>query len=226
MNNQVKTAILSAVSAVLFVAATVPATAQKAANNASTTVTVNATESAATGQLIVVSLKDLELALLDNGGVEAVYPVAVGKASTPSPTGMFTIVNHVKNPTYYRPGAVIPPGRWNPVGNRWMGLSVKGYGIHGTDVQSSVGKAVSHGCIRLRKHDIEALFAQVHVGTRVMILGQRDEETIALFGEPGGVKSQHVPAMVLAAKQGQKAAHAAPVTETAKMTAPAMPAGR
>lgn len=224
MNSRVKTAILSAVSAVLFVAATVPANAQKAAKNASTTATVNAT--AATGQLIVVSLKDRELALVDNGGVEAVYPVAVGKASTPSPTGVFTIVNHVKNPTYYRPGAVIPPGRWNPVGNRWMGLSVKGYGIHGTDVQSSVGKAVSHGCIRLRKHDIEALFAKVNVGTRVMILAQRDRETIALFGEPAGVKSPDAPSMVLAAKQGQKGAHATPVTETAEMTAPAMPAGR
>ena len=226
MNSRVKTAILSALSAVLLFAATVPATAQKAANNASTTATVNTAESAATGQLIVVSLKDRELALVDNGGVEAVYPVAVGKPSTPSPTGMFTIINHVKNPTYYRPGAVIPPGRWNPVGNRWMGLSVKGYGIHGTDVQSSVGEASSHRCIRLRKHDIEALFAKVRVGTRVMILAQRNKETIALFGEPAGVKSAHAPAMVLAAKQGQKTAHATPVTETAEMTAPAMPAGR
>ena len=177
-------------------------------------------------QVIVVSLRDRELVLVDNGVVKAVYPVAVGKASTPSPTGSFTIINHVKDPTYYRPGVVILPGRWNPVGNRWMGLSARGYGIHGTDVQSSVGKAVSHGCIRLRKHDIEALFAQVKVGTKVEIFAQRNEETAALFGEPVHARVTHAPATVLAAKSSHKATGAVAVTETAEMTQPAIPAAR
>lgn len=226
MNSRVKTTFLSAATAVLLLAAAVPATAQQAVGDATANSVSSAPVSTADGQVIVVSLKDRELALVDHGVVKAIYPVAVGKPSTPSPTGTFTIINHVQDPTYYRPGVVIPPGRWNPVGNRWMGLSVKGYGIHGTDVQSSVGKAVSHGCIRLRKRDIEALFAQVNVGTRVEIFAERNEETVALFGEPPAPEGAHAPATVLAAKPAHAATHSAPATETAEMTQPAMPAGR
>jgi lipoprotein-anchoring transpeptidase ErfK/SrfK len=238
MKIQVNATILYAASVAILFAASLPARAQRAAKDVTTKAAASAPvnvansqgqadiQGQADGQVIVVSLKDHELALLDNGVVKAVYPVAVGKPSTPSPTGTFTIINHVKDPTYYRPGVVIPPGRWNPVGNRWMGLSARGYGIHGTDVQSSVGKAVSHGCIRLRKHDIEALFAQVHVGTKVVIFGQRDAETIALFGGPAAPQSVHVPATVLAAKSGRKVSRPATATETAELTATAMPAGR
>ena len=47
-----------------------------------------------------------------------------------------------------------------------MGLSAKGYGIHGTNVPSSIGKAASHGCVRMRRQDLEELFEMVMVGTR------------------------------------------------------------
>lgn len=226
MKLQINATILYAVSSAILFVAGVPARAQKVTTNLPTKNVASAPVNSASSQVIVVSLRDRELALVDNGVVKAVYPVAVGKASTPSPTGSFTIINHVKDPTYYRPGVVIPPGRWNPVGNRWMGLSAHGYGIHGTDVQSSVGKAVSHGCIRLRKHDIEALFAQVKVGTKVEIFAQRNEETAALFGEPVHPRGAHAPATVLAAKSSHKATGAVAVTETAEMTQPAIPAAR
>ena len=226
MKLQINAAILYAVSSVILFAAGVPARAQNTTSKIPTKAVASPPVNSASSQVIVVSLRDRELALVDNGVVKAVYPVAVGKASTPSPTGSFTIINHVKDPTYYRPGVVIPPGRWNPVGNRWMGLSARGYGIHGTNVQSSVGKAVSHGCIRLRKHDIEALFAQVKVGTKVEIFAQRNKETAALFGEPVLPRLTHAPATVLAAKATEKATAAATVTETAEMTQPAIPAGR
>jgi lipoprotein-anchoring transpeptidase ErfK/SrfK len=226
MKIQFNATILYIASAAILFAASAPARAQTTANDAVTKVAVKAPGNQAGSQMIVVSLKDRELALVDNGDVKAIYPVAVGKPSTPSPTGTFTIINHVKDPTYYRPGVVIPPGRWNPVGNRWMGLSALGYGIHGTDVQSSVGKAVSHGCIRLHKNDIEALFARVNVGTRVEIFAQRNAETKALFGMPAGKESVHAPATVLTAKAAHKASGPATVTETAEMTKPGIPAGR
>ena len=73
----------------------------------------------------------------------------MGKPSTPSPVGTFTIERRVMNPTYSHDGRVVPPGPNNPVGTRWMGLSIRGYGIHGTNVPSSIGKAASHGCIRM-----------------------------------------------------------------------------
>src|SRR5262245_37368314 len=98
---------------------------------------------------VVVSIPDRKLALLENDQVVGIYSVAVGASVSPSPVGTFTIVNRVSNPTYYKPGKVVGPGRTNPIGTRWIGLSAKGYGIHGTDAPASVGFAKSHGCIRL-----------------------------------------------------------------------------
>ena len=118
---------------------------------------------------IVVSIPDRELALIEDGEVKKVFPVAVGKESTPSPSGSFRIVNRVTRPTYYHKGKVIPPGPANPVGTRWMGLSKRGYGIHGTNVPSSIGKAASHGCIRMARADLEQLFALVQAGDAVEI---------------------------------------------------------
>ena len=132
---------------------------------------------------IVVSLQDRKLALLEDGEVKKVYPVAVGKPSTPSPVGTFTIEKRVKNPTYSHDGKTVPPGPGNPVGTRWMGLSVPGYGIHGTNEPKSIGRASSHGCIRLAKADLEELYPLVAVGDTVRLVGQRDEETARLFGD-------------------------------------------
>jgi L,D-transpeptidase ErfK/SrfK len=113
---------------------------------------------------VVVSIPDRKLALLENDQVVGIYPVAVGASVSPSPVGTFTIVNRVSNPTYYKPGKIVGPGRANPIGTRWIGLSAKGYGIHGTDAPASIGFAKSHGCIRLRNQDVEQLFARVRSG--------------------------------------------------------------
>ena len=132
---------------------------------------------------IVVSLQDRKLALVEDGEVKRVYPVAVGRPSTPSPVGTFTIERRVKNPTYSHDGKIVLPGPGNPVGSRWMGLSVRGYGIHGTNEPKSIGKAASHGCIRLAKADLEELYPLVAVGDTVRLVGQRNEETARLFGD-------------------------------------------
>ncbi len=134
-------------------------------------------------RVIVVSLEDRKLALVEDGKVKKIYTVAVGKPSTPSPVGTFVIERRVVNPTYSHDGRVVPPGPGNPVGTRWMGLSIRGYGIHGTNVPSSIGKAASHGCIRMGRADLEELFAQVEVGDTVELIGTRNEETAALFGD-------------------------------------------
>ncbi len=115
-------------------------------------------------RLLLISLPDRQLALIEDGQVKKLYSVAVGKESTPSPTGSFRIVARVVDPTYYHAGKVIAPGPSNPLGNRWMGLDRKGYGIHGTNAPQSIGKSASHGCIRMAKHDLEELFAMVKPG--------------------------------------------------------------
>ena len=142
------------------------------------------------GRVVLVSLQDRKLALIENGKVKKTYRVAVGKSTTPSPTGTFKIVTRVTNPTYYKPGQVIAPGAENPIGTRWIGLNQKGYGIHGTNAPKSIGKAASHGCIRMAKKDLEELFELVRAGDVVEIRGERDEQVTQVFGgEPVVVAS-------------------------------------
>jgi lipoprotein-anchoring transpeptidase ErfK/SrfK len=118
---------------------------------------------------VVVSLPDRTLALVENDRVVRVYAIAVGADQSPTPVGTFTIVNRISNPTYYRPGQIILPGAANPLGTRWMGLSIKGFGIHGTDTPSSIGFPRSHGCIRMRNRDVEELFERVRPGDVVEV---------------------------------------------------------
>jgi lipoprotein-anchoring transpeptidase ErfK/SrfK len=120
---------------------------------------------------IVISTSDKTLTLIVNGAVAKKFDVAVGKPSTPTPEGEFHIITRLVNPTYYGPNGVVAPGRNNPLGTRWMGLSAKGYGIHGTNAPASIGKAASHGCIRMRQADLEELFELVGIGTPVELQG-------------------------------------------------------
>ena len=123
---------------------------------------------------IIVSIADRRLALLQDGTTVKTYPIAVGAEGSPSPEGDFVIINHAVNPVYRHKGKEIQPGKDNPLGTRWMGLSLKGYGIHGTNVPRSVGKAASHGCFRMRKQDVEDLYSRVQVGDKVTIRSERD----------------------------------------------------
>jgi lipoprotein-anchoring transpeptidase ErfK/SrfK len=166
----------------------------------------------AKGRVIVVSLEDRKLALVEDGQVKKVYTVAVGKPSTPSPEGTFTIERRVANPVYRHEGKTVQPGPHNPVGSRWMGLSKAGYGIHGTNVPSSIGKAASHGCIRMAKADVEELFEMVEVGDTVELVGKRNQETAELFG--AGDK----PAQQTQTAQAQQ--QEAPVTAKSEAAAP------
>ena len=137
-----------------------------------TAINAYADERRAKGDRIVISIADHKLVLRRGGSVLKIYDVAVGKPATPSPRGEFTIISHVKNPTWYGPHIVVPPGKSNPLGTRWMGLSAKGYGIHGTNVPSSIGKSASHGCIRMRQSDLEELFEMVDIGVAVELRGE------------------------------------------------------
>jgi lipoprotein-anchoring transpeptidase ErfK/SrfK len=132
---------------------------------------------------VLVSLRDRKLAVLAGGNVLALFPVAVGAAGSPSPTGEFEIVNRISKPTYYHEGVVIPPGKDNPIGTRWVGLSEKGFGVHGTNAPKSIGHAASHGCIRLRNRDMERLFTMLRVGDVVEIRGEGTKKRVIFGGE-------------------------------------------
>jgi hypothetical protein len=107
-----------------------------------------------------------------------VFRVAVGQPSYPTPLGRFRIVSKQRNPWWYPPNAgwasgssPIPPGPGNPLGTRWMGLSVGAVGIHGTYNAASIGGFASHGCVRMYLHEAEWLFDRVRLGTTVFVVG-------------------------------------------------------
>jgi lipoprotein-anchoring transpeptidase ErfK/SrfK len=169
--------------AVLVLAMTVPSLAQNSAVQSSVVQKpLKVTEKRRTQRVVLVSIADRRLAVMENGNVLAYFPVAVGAVVSPSPTGEFEIVNRVANPAYYHDGVVMAASRDSPVGTRWIGLNLKGYGIHGTNAPRSIGRAASHGCIRLKNRDVERLYAMLRVGDLVSIRGERDEEVAAVFG--------------------------------------------
>lgn len=105
---------------------------------------------------INVSIKKHQLKLFDGAKLMKTYPVALGKMVTPTPHGSYTIINKQRNPG-------------GPFGAMWMGLSKPHYGIHGTNNPASIGKSVSHGCIRMYNHDVLDLANRVPIGTGVVI---------------------------------------------------------
>jgi lipoprotein-anchoring transpeptidase ErfK/SrfK len=126
---------------------------------------------------VAVSKSRNDLVLYMNGQFFKRYPVGTGQYGK-TPTGTFKITERIKEPVWWRPdGKEIPYGDpQNILGTRWMTLratgetpDVKGYGIHGTWDESSIGKAESAGCVRMKNGDVEELFALVPVGTTVTI---------------------------------------------------------
>ena len=105
------------------------------------------------------------------------YPVGTGKFGR-TPVGTFEIAERIKEPTWWRPdGKEIAFGHpENILGTRWMEIratgdtpNVKGYGIHGTWLPDSIGKAESAGCIRMLNEDVEELFSLLPLHTLVNI---------------------------------------------------------
>lgn len=124
---------------------------------------------------IIVDLSKRELTLLEGEQFVRTWPVAIGKPSTPSPVGQWRIIQKIENPG-------------GPFGTRWMRLSVPwgGYGIHGTNDPSSIGNAVSHGCIRMQNADVQELYSIVPLGTRVDVIGDVYTGRLLYLGvEPG-----------------------------------------
>jgi L,D-transpeptidase ErfK/SrfK len=134
---------------------------------------------------ITVNLAELRLYHLcrEDGRLRVrIYPAGIGIVGWETPEGSFTITKRIEKPTWIVPPAIrkerpelprtVAPGPENPLGDYWLGLSVPGYGIHGTGEPFGVGRRVSHGCLRLYPEDIRDLFDRVEVGTPVRILYQ------------------------------------------------------
>jgi lipoprotein-anchoring transpeptidase ErfK/SrfK len=130
------------------------------------------------GTALLVDLSQRKITLFKGGKIVKKYGCAVGMPAYPTPTGNFKIVLKRYRPTWRNPGsawarnmpAYIAPGPRNPLGTRAMNLNVSGIRIHGTYKYWSIGHAASHGCMRMRQHDVEDLYGRVRVGTPVYIV--------------------------------------------------------
>lgn len=145
---------------------------------------------------LVINLPDRTLYHFAKGSLIASYPVGVGRPGWPTPVGEFRITAKVQSPTWFVPKSIqeemeaeqqvvktrVEPGPDNPLGEYWLQLSLRGYGIHGTIAPETVGWFTTHGCVRLRGEDIESLYTAVSTGARVVIL----YEPVKLAAAPDG----------------------------------------
>jgi lipoprotein-anchoring transpeptidase ErfK/SrfK len=130
------------------------------------------------GAKVVVDKSDEVLRVLDKDGkLVAQFQATMGSTHDPLPIGTWKIQGASYNPPFhYNPdlfwdakdnakAAKLPPGPNGPVGVIWLDLSKPHYGIHGTPEPSTVGRAESHGCIRLSNWDAARLSLMVKPGT-------------------------------------------------------------
>ncbi|MBK8325731.1 MAG: L,D-transpeptidase family protein [Moraxellaceae bacterium] len=127
---------------------------------------------------ITINLPQRLLFLQKTGQTPIVYALGLGRASWETPIGTWTIINKQKDKAWIVPKSIqaemaakgqkvltrVEAGANNPLGKYWLGLSLSGYGIHGTLAPASIYRFQSHGCIRLHPDDIAQLFSQVEVG--------------------------------------------------------------
>ena len=136
---------------------------------------------------LVLNLPERGIFLFRGGEFRGFFPVAIGALGWETPVGNYEIATKTVDPIWYPPawagvGYPVMPGPQNPLGDRWLGLSLGGYGIHSTNRPDSIGGAVSHGCIRSYPEHAHKLYEQVYVGMPVRVeycpvkLG-RDPET-------------------------------------------------
>jgi lipoprotein-anchoring transpeptidase ErfK/SrfK len=130
------------------------------------------------GKRVVVDKSDQVLRVLDGEGrLVAQFMATMGSEHDPLPIGSWTIKGPAYNPPFHYNAALfwdaddkdekakLPPGPNGPVGVVWLDLSKPHYGIHGTPNPETIGRAESHGCIRLTNWDAARLAGMVKAGT-------------------------------------------------------------
>jgi lipoprotein-anchoring transpeptidase ErfK/SrfK len=175
------------------------------------------------GKWIVINKTLNKLFFIESSQVVAQFPVGTGATPGLTPEGRFSIVSKIVNPAWGGGGYANPVAGGasnNPLGKRWMGLSIGGggaYGIHGNANESSIGKYVSHGCIRMHNADVNAFFPQVSVGTPVYI-GTND--SLRKHGIEFAFSEAAPKSYILMAINGKAVPDAAPLVRNGKLLVP------
>ena len=121
------------------------------------------------------------LEIYEGDQLVAAYPVTIGARDNESPAGDWKVKGVALLPDYRHDESmlkegkrssdfkILPPGPNNPVGVTWVALDKDGIGLHGTDDPDSIGRASSHGCVRLANWDIVRILPKVKTGVAVTI---------------------------------------------------------
>lgn len=129
---------------------------------------------------IVINLSQSRLYYFKGGNMVLSFPVAQGKKGWETPVAATQVYAKRKDPIWTPTPRIreenpdlpdfVPAGPNNPLGKYAISLGLNGIMLHGTNAPSSVGKRVSHGCMRMYADDIEALFKAVKIGTPVLLM--------------------------------------------------------
>lgn len=124
---------------------------------------------------LVIDLSDRRVYVYHWDQLHTSFPVAIGRGGWETPVGEFEVIQMIRDPSWRNPftGEVAPPGGSNPLGVRWIGFWTDGtnyIGFHGTPNEDSVGRAASHGCVRMYNRDVVQLFEMVQMGTPVSVV--------------------------------------------------------
>lgn len=102
------------------------------------------------------------------------FPDATGTTGeSATPVGRYKVTQKQANPNWHWEGKVYAPylrDKANGLGVRWIGISLPSYGMHGTNDPFSIGKDITHGCIRHQNADVTKAFPVVPTGTPVSII--------------------------------------------------------
>ncbi|MDP8299666.1 MAG: L,D-transpeptidase family protein [Candidatus Tantalella remota] len=129
-----------------------------------------------------------ELILKKNGKPFKTYAVATGKNNS-TPVGTFKVEERMVKPVWFKVGAVVSPESDEyELGDRWIGISAEGYGIHGTSDESTIGRQVTQGCVRMYNADVIELYDMVPSGTEVVII---DSAQVTEVPEVPEVAAEH-----------------------------------
>ena len=123
---------------------------------------------------LIVNKEVNQLAFISNSKIQEIFPVGTGKSKELTPEGLFTVKIKAVNP-YFRKKNIPGGDPRNPLGTRWIGFDAintdgRIYGVHGTNQPNTVGKYISNGCVRLSNSDVERLYQQVPLGTKILVL--------------------------------------------------------
>lgn len=132
------------------------------------------------GDRVVVDKSERVLQVWNGDKLVGQFPVTMGSSKDPLPLGTWKITTFAYLPPFHyqpnlfwdvddsKPAEMLPPGPNGPVGVAWLDITKEHYGIHGTPEPQTIGRAESHGCVRMTNWDVLRVSRMIKAGTKAV----------------------------------------------------------